>query len=470
MADNNVHTIQARLIQATKTESDWRNNHSDYVPANGEIVVLTEVNSINGNTKIKVGDGQHTLFDKDGQSSLSYIGGTANSGSGKNSTEVNGSDGGILNLDEFHPAYGVYKEENVVKSAAGERATLMGGNSCAIGDRSIAAGSQSIAEGVDSIAAGVDTYAIGKASFVTGTGNKAEKNNQTVIGQYNTDDSTSLLIVGAGSEGARSNAFSAGKDNSGNYLKIGATKFTEGELQKLKISGTTSVGIGGIPKGKTYNGADLRDVLVELLFPYVALTLNSITLHESAGVYEYGDEVTVSKVTPTFTLGSKPIASVKIGTISGGSDLYNGTSATSGIAISLANSKSFNGTTGGTIYCTISDGEKEDTKSAAISYSYFNYVVVSSSTSAPTTKGSGKNLLQSSKVDSLTTTDGTYIWFLMPNTNKTQIQQYAMSQWNNMNTTYAGTVEFTTDTGKKVNYHAYRTDMMNAATGQYQII
>jgi hypothetical protein len=239
----------------------------------------------------------------------------------------------------------------------------------------------------------------------------------------------------------------------------------------ITISGTVTKEIGGIAKDKEYTNAAIINVLSDLLFPYVAPVFKSITLNEAAGTFEYGTSKTVSKVTPNFTKGSKNITSIKIGTTSGGDDLYSGTNATSGTAITLKNSKTFDGDTGGTIYCTISDGTQSASASASasISYAYYNYVIVSNSTTIPTSKGSGKNLAQSYEVSDLATTDNSYIWFLMPNQNKKQIQQFAMNQWNNMNTTYAGAVNFTTDTNKQVTYHAYRTDKMMSDTGKYRI-
>lgn len=238
---------------------------------------------------------------------------------------------------------------------------------------------------------------------------------------------------------------------------------------QVKISGTVTKAIGGIAKDKTYTNAELSDVLSDLLFPYVAPTMSSITLSAAAGTFEYGTTKTVSKVTPTFTKGSKNITSVKIGTTSGGADLYSGTSATSDTAITLTTNKTYDGTNGGTIYCTISDGTQSASASASISYAYYNYVIVSNSTTVPTSKGSGKNLAQSCEVSNLATTDNSYIWFLMPNQNKKQIQEYAMNQWNNVNTTAAGSVTFTTDTGKKFTYYAYRTDKMMSNTSKYRI-
>lgn len=241
-------------------------------------------------------------------------------------------------------------------------------------------------------------------------------------------------------------------------------------IADLKITGTVTKALGGIAKDKTYTDADIADVLSDLLFPYVAPTMSSITLSEAAGTFEYGTSKTVSKVTPNFTKGSKAITSVKIGTTSGGKDLYEGT-LPEGNTINLTTSKTYDDTTGGgTIYCTISDGTQSVSKSASISFTYYNYVIVTASTDKPTSKGSsGSNLGTSAEVNSLTTTDGSYIWFLMPNQNKNQIQEYAMNQWNNVNTTAEGSVDFTTDTGKQVTYYAYRTDKMMSNTSKYRI-
>ena len=113
--------------------------------------------------------------------------------------------------------------------------------------------------------------------------------------------------------------------------------------------------------------------------------------------------------------------------------------------------------------------------------SYYNYYAVTSSTIAPTaaTTAGVTNMGTSTSVSSLSTTNNTYIWFIVKNkpTNE-KIQQYAMSQWNNVNTTPANTtvengspgqITFTTTKGKTLTYYAYRTDMMTAATGQYRI-
>jgi hypothetical protein len=86
-----------------------------------------------------------------------------------------------------------------------------------------------------------------------------------------------------------------------NYVD-GATDAIE---DKIKITGTVTKAIGGIAKDKEYTNADIADVLSDLLFPYVAFTFNSIGTSAMAGTKEYGTSVTVIKVTPSFTTGSK---------------------------------------------------------------------------------------------------------------------------------------------------------------------
>ena len=170
----------------------------------------------------------------------------------------------------------------------------------------------------------------------------------------------------------------------------------------------TTVAVGGIAKGTSLKDKSVAEVIEEIFFPYVAFSFNSISTAAAAGTKEYGTSVTVSKVTPSFTAGSKVISSVKIGTTSGGDDLYSGTSVTNGSAITLTTNKIFDGTTGGTIYCTLSDGTTTTTKNASVSYAYYTYYAVTNTTDVPTAW---------TAVNSTTVTDisiaanaGQYIW------------------------------------------------------------
>jgi hypothetical protein len=250
-------------------------------------------------------------------------------------------------------------------------------------------------------------------------------------------------------------------------FKIGDGKTTVSNLpfntepieNKIKISGTVTKAIGGIAKDKEYTNADIADVLSDLLFPYVAPSFSSISTSASSGTFEYGTTRTITKVTPTFTKGSKNITSVKIGTTSGGSDLYSGTSATSGTAITLTTTKTYNGTTGGTIYCTISDGTTPVTKSAAVSYTYYDYSKLTTGTS-PDTSGATKQT-SSGADNTYSYTAGQYLWLYSRSSGK-KIQTYVAGSWADVTTTPSSAITLTLSSGATATYYAYRTDKFTA--------
>lgn len=229
-----------------------------------------------------------------------------------------------------------------------------------------------------------------------------------------------------------------------------------------------TVSVGGIAKGTTFDNKSVREILEDMLYPYVAFSGFSIVTTDASGTFEYGTTKSITKVTPKFTKGSKNINSIKIGTTSGGSDLYDGSSATSDTTITLTTSASWDGKANKTIYCTISDGTTTDTKSTTFTTAYYTYYKVTTSTDAPTS-GCTKTNSTSSGDSTITTTANSYIWFLTKSP-KTKIQQYVTGQWNDMNTTYAGAVNLTLSSGQTVSYHAYRTDKMVVATSRYQIV
>lgn len=127
----------------------------------------------------------------------------------------------------------------------------------------------------------------------------------------------------------------------------------EDDVADRVLTLTPTVSLGGISKGvtKTYSYSDW---LENLLCPYVAPVSYSIKTNLIANWYEKGVNQTVSTVTPTFTAGSRAINSATVGSASGGSDLYNGSSATSGTAFTLTTQSTFSTTT--TIFSSISDG------------------------------------------------------------------------------------------------------------------
>ena len=81
-------------------------------------------------------------------------------------------------------------------------------NTAASGSASHAEGSGSLARGYVSHAEGENTQATGEHSHASGYETIASGNEQTVIGRYNTDDTSQLFIIGNGSANdARKNAF-----------------------------------------------------------------------------------------------------------------------------------------------------------------------------------------------------------------------------------------------------------------------
>lgn len=233
----------------------------------------------------------------------------------------------------------------------------------------------------------------------------------------------------------------------------------------------STVAVGGIPKNSTFTNKPIIDLIDEMLHPYVAFTFSSIATTVAAGTFEYGTEKSITKVKPTFTLGSKNINSVKIGTTSGGTDLYTGSTATNNTDIALTNAYSWDGLSNKTIYCTLSDGTTTTTKSVTFTQATYIYYKVTNSTSAPTSGCTKTNILCSTAdagQTSITTTDNTYIWFLSSSA-KTKIQQYVTGQWNDMTTVSSGQVTLTLSNGKTYTYYAYRTEKMIAATGNYRL-
>jgi hypothetical protein len=219
--------------------------------------------------------------------------------------------------------------------------------------------------------------------------------------------------------------------------------------------------LGGIPAGTSFDNKSITEVLDMLLYPYVAPKLNSITLDEAAGTFEYGTTVHVKKVTPRFKKGSKDITSIKIGTTNGGRDLYYGTTATDSEAITLTNSKAYDGTIGGTIYCTIGDGEQSSTASADIAYKYYDYSKLTTST---TTDTSGATKQTSSGADNTYSyLANQYLWLYSRDSGKT-IQTYVAGSWADVKTTTSSSaITLTLESGAAATYYAYRTDKFTAA-------
>lgn len=244
----------------------------------------------------------------------------------------------------------------------------------------------------------------------------------------------------------------------------------------IKLSGKVSTTMGGISRGDVYNQASIADIIKDLLFHYVAPSEVSLSLYDDDGdeistEYEYGKKVTATRAKISLTKGSEEIDSVKITTDNG--EKYSSKTVESGEEFYLKSSIRFDGTNDKTVTLSVDDLHTPKGDSITVSYSYYNYVAVTKDTTVPTKVETSDNV-EVESIDTLSsatiiTKDNTYIWFLMPVKKDYTIKQYALTSWNDMNTTYAGEVEFTTSTGKKATYHAYRTDMMMSDASDYCI-
>ena len=255
-----------------------------------------------------------------------------------------------------------------------------------------------------------------------------------------------------------------------------------------EISGTVSTTIGGIKRGTVYTDASIADILSAMLFPHVAPSDVYFRLYDAdgdeiLGRYEYGKKVTATMAVIEFAKGSKDITSVKIETPQGLRYFAQTTdkesngyveSITSDDLVMLSTTIQFDGTNDKTVTLSLSDGESTVEESLTVSFKYHNYVAVTTDTTIPTSATASGEVISVESIDTLSsatieTQDNTYIWFLVPNANKTTIKQYALTSWNDMSTTYEGTVTFTTSTGKKVTYHAYRSDKLMSNSADYCI-
>lgn len=236
-------------------------------------------------------------------------------------------------------------------------------------------------------------------------------------------------------------------------------------------SNPTTMTVGGIPAGTTFDNESLSNIIESLLYPYVAFNFSSFTTTAASGTFEYGTAKSITAVKPTYTKGSKDLTNMKVGTTSGGSNLYNSSVPNSGTSISLSTPLQLNGLSNQTIYTTITDGTTTTTKSVTFSFPQYYYWANTNSTTAPGSLSAANVIRGGSDADGdvsgVQTDNNSYLFFFVPSgQNKSQIQQYAMSQWNNVDTISMGTVTFLTNTNQSVTtYKAYRTSMLVAGSG-----
>ena len=155
--------------------------------------------------------------------------------------------------------------------AEGTRTQATANNAHSEGDSTIASGRQSHAEGQGTVASGFCSHAEGSETQATnyyahaeGLGTIAAGRNQSVMGKYNVQDTTSLLIVGNGtSKTKRSNAHTIGPNGEGWYktgIKVGGNAYGDGAKSVLlagdaiPVPATAAVGQMIVVKDVDANG------------------------------------------------------------------------------------------------------------------------------------------------------------------------------------------------------------------------
>lgn len=91
------------------------------------------------------------------------------------------------------------------------------------------------------------------------------------------------------------------------------TAIDESEEKQIITNETpTSTTIGGITKGTVLTGKTCKEIIEEMLFPYVAFSLNVSSITPSTSTYEKGSSVTITAVKVSITSGSKTVTNLKL--------------------------------------------------------------------------------------------------------------------------------------------------------------
>lgn len=252
-----------------------------------------------------------------------------------------------------------------------------------------------------------------------------------------------------------------GTEETPDYKWVAVSGASDISSIKYTNENATTKDLGGIAKGTTFDNVPLDQLLTDLLYPYVAYEVKSVTSTDAAGTFEYGSTKTIESIKPTITTGSQKINSLVVKDAAGNT-IYTGTEAVSGTTYTLTTSVSLDGTTDSYINVSFSDGKTSVTKKLDYKFTKSIYYAQTADTTMPTSGTAGNDV-------KVTFTDFGYLWFFSP-TAKTKIQQYVTGQWNNVDTNAEGTLEFTLSTGAKLTYYAYRTNKLSAHTGEYQLI
>ena len=94
-------------------------------------------------------------------------------------------------------------------------------------------------------------------------------------------------------------------------LKTELVNYAKKEETIYNNATPTTSALGGIPKGTTFDNKPIKEILDDLLYPYVAFSA-SMSTSPNGGTFEKGTTQNVSTATVSITLGSKQITSIKV--------------------------------------------------------------------------------------------------------------------------------------------------------------
>lgn len=92
-----------------------------------------------------------------------------------------------------------------------------------------------------------------------------------------------------------------------------AYSFTgQGSAERYTNPDPTTIGVGGIPSGSTFDDEGLGDFIDRLLYPYVAPTFSAFTIQGVGAILEVGDSIPASVVFQWGTTSSSNVAANSI--------------------------------------------------------------------------------------------------------------------------------------------------------------
>lgn len=165
-----------------------------------------------------------------------------------------------------------------------------------------------------------------------------------------------------------------------------------GDMKYTNENGTT-VELGGIAKGTTFDNMDIKDIIENMLYPYVAITGGSMTMtvQNSDTNREVGHEITVTNASVTFTKGSKNCTKVEVfdGTTSIGS--VEGTALVSPVAVDITDTAvnptvAATATSGSKSFSAkVTDAQGTTVASGTVTYTFYRPYYVGNVDAIPTT-------------------------------------------------------------------------------------